>query len=216
MSIVVPMTSDAERQRGFIAAKAALLRGECVVIPTDTVYGIAANPFAPNGISNLMAAKQRDRDLAIPVFVPNLDSAFALSYNLSEQAKLLMRKFWPGALTVVAAAHPTLKWDLDNGDGTVALRIPLQRTALELLNETGPLAVSAASLGTSAAATSIDVAQRELGKSVAVYLDAGQTAGELPSTIIDTTKPKLRLVRAGAIAVSAIVEVVGATELLED
>ena len=215
MSIVVKMTTDAERNRGLVAAKAALMRGECVAIPTDTVYGIAANPFVPKGIPSLLAAKQRDRDLPLPVFVPNLDAALALSYQVSAAAKLIMEKFWPGALTLITKAHPTLSWDLDSPDGTVALRIPLQRTALELLTETGPLAVTSANLSGQSAATDISAAQQQFGKSVSVYLDSGATAGEAASTIIDASQAKLRVVRVGVIPISKIVEATGVTELIE-
>jgi L-threonylcarbamoyladenylate synthase len=214
MSIVVKMTSEAERNRGFVAAKAALLRGECIVMPTDTVYGVAANPFVPDGVGSLFKAKQRGRDTSIPVFVPNLDAAFALSYNLSEKAKLLMQMFWPGALTVITLAHPTLKWDLGVAASTVALRIPLQRTALQLLTETGPLAVSSANLNSQQPATTIESAQSQFGSSVSVYLDTGATIGEQPSTIIDVTSDQLRVVRTGALAISRIIEVIDATELL--
>ena len=215
MSIVVKMTTDAERRRGLVAAKAALMRGECVVMPTDTVYGVAANPFVPKGITSLLAAKQRDRDMPIPVFVPNLDSALALSYQVSDQAKLVMEKFWPGAITLITKAHPTLKWDLGNADGTIALRIPLQRTALELLTETGPLGVTSANLTGEPAATDIESAQRKFGNSVSVYLDTGATSGEVASTIIDASQAQLRVVRVGGISISSIVEVTGATELIE-
>lgn len=215
MSIVVKMTTDAERRRGLVAAKAALMRGECVVMPTDTVYGVAANPFVPKGITNLLAAKRRDRDLPIPVLVPNLDSALALSYQLTDQAKLIMEKFWPGAITLITKAHPTLKWDLGNADGTIALRIPLQRTALELLTETGPLGVTSANLTGEPAATDIESAQNKFGNSVSVYLDTGATSGEVASTIIDASQVQLRVVRVGVISISSIVEVTGATELIE-
>lgn len=209
------MTTDAERNRGFVAAKAALMRGECVVMPTDTGYGLATNPFVPNGLDSLFKAKQRDRSMPVPVFVANLDAALALSFNLSEKAKLLMAKFWPGALTVIVKAHPTLKWDLADPENTIALRIPLNRTALELLTQTGPLGVTTANVSDRPAATDIESAKEQFGSLVSVYLDAGISVGNQPSTIIDATKDQLRLVRAGALAVSEIVEVVGATELVE-
>jgi tRNA threonylcarbamoyl adenosine modification protein (Sua5/YciO/YrdC/YwlC family) len=191
------------------------MRGECVVMPTDTVYGVAANPFVPKGITSLLAAKRRDREMPIPVFVPNLDSALALSYQVSDQAKLIMEKFWPGAITLITKAHPTLKWDLGNADGTIALRIPLQRTALELLTETGPLGVTSANLTGEPAATDIESAQNKFGNSVSVYLDTGATSGEVASTIIDASQVQLRVVRVGVISISSIVEVTGATELIE-
>jgi len=216
VSITVKMSTDAERHRGIVAAKSALSRGECVVIPTDTVYGIAVNPFVPKGIDKLFAAKKRERDMPVPVLVPNLDSAFALTYQLSDIAKTVMAKFWPGALTVIAKAHPTLKWDLGDTDDTVAIRIPLQRTALELLNETGPLGVTSANLSGEPAALDVASAQGIFGSSVSVYLDAGPTAGDMASTILDATKPQLKVIRVGAVAISEIVEITGATELLDD
>jgi tRNA threonylcarbamoyl adenosine modification protein (Sua5/YciO/YrdC/YwlC family) len=214
MSITVKMTTDAERERGFVAAKSALARGECVLIPTDTGYGIAADPFVPKGIDKLFAVKKRNRDMPVPVLVPNLDSALALSYKLSAPANLLMSKFWPGAVTVIVTAHPTLKWDFGDFDGTVALRIPLQRTALEFLARTGPLGVTSATLASEPPVTEVEVAQERFGNSISVYLDAGSTHGNTASTIIDATNEQLRVIREGAVPISEIAAVIGSSELL--
>ena len=152
--------------------------------------------------------------MQIPYLIPKINSSFALSYNLYDAAKLIMNKFWPGAITIITKSHPTLKWELADADGTIALRIPLQRTALELLTQTGPLAVASANVGEAEPAVDVITAQQQFGTKVSVYLDAGPTKGEQASTIIDATQSKLRVIRAGAVLISDIVEVTGGTEMI--
>jgi tRNA threonylcarbamoyl adenosine modification protein (Sua5/YciO/YrdC/YwlC family) len=185
-------------------ARGAIGRGELVVMPTDTVYGIAADAFDAGAVQRLLDAKGRGRSSPPPVLVPSLDTLDALAETVPDAVLAMARAFWPGALTIVLPAQPSLAWDLGDTNGTVALRMPDQRIALELLADTGPLAVSSANRTGNPPATTAQQALDELGESIAVYLDAGPTAGSTPSTIVDATAlaagtGPLRILRAGAL-----------------
>ena len=200
--------SDPEqRAAGLKAAVDAVRRGELVVLPTDTVYGIGAEAFTPAAVTGLLIAKRRGRDMPPPVLVGTVRAANALIEDLSDAGKDFIDEFWPGGLTLVCRARSTLSWDLGETRGTVAVRMPLHPVALDLLKETGPLAVSSANVSGMPAATTAGEAEDQLGGSVAVYLDAGPATGGVPSTIVDLTGLVPRLLRAGAIPVGRLNEV---------
>jgi L-threonylcarbamoyladenylate synthase len=197
--------SDPEqRAAGLKAAVDAVRRGELVVLPTDTVYGIGAEAFSPAAVTGLLAAKRRGRDMPPPVLVGTVRAATALVEELSDAGKDFIEAFWPGGLTLVCRARRTLSWDLGDARGTVAIRMPLHPVALGLLKETGPLAVSSANLSGLPAATTVDEAMDQLGDTVAVFLDGGPATGGVPSTIVDLTGPVPRLLRAGAVPVDEL------------
>jgi tRNA threonylcarbamoyl adenosine modification protein (Sua5/YciO/YrdC/YwlC family) len=212
----------AELLTGMRLARGAIGRGELVVIPTDTVYGVAADAFAPDAVEKLLAAKGRGRQSPPPVLIPGIPTLEALAETVTDEVRRLAAEFWPGGLTIIVRARPTLEWDLGETRGTVALRMPSDKIALELLAETGPLAVSSANLTGEPAATTAQEAQRMLGDSVAVYLDGGPAGEAYPaadsrsgSTIVDATalthpEGKLRIVRHGVIPDEEIIRVVGA------
>ena len=208
-------TSDpAARLTGMRLARQAIGTGELVVIPTDTVYGVAADAFAPAAVQRLLDAKGRDRTAPPPVLVPGIPTLDALAEVVPDEVRALVAEFWPGGLTVVVRARRTLDWDLGETRGTVALRMPGHPIALELLAETGPLAVSSANKTGEPAATTAAAAEAMLGDAVAVYLEAGP-GGEVGSTIVDATglespAGKLRILRSGVIPDADIVRVVGA------
>jgi L-threonylcarbamoyladenylate synthase len=198
----------AQLLEGIAEAEAALRRGELVVLPTDTVYGIAAEAFDPVAVDALLKAKGRGRDMPPPVLVGTVRAAMALVMDLADTGKDLIDEFWPGGLTLVCRSSPTLVWDLGETKGTVAVRMPLHHVALDLLKKTGPLAVSSANVSGQPAATTADEAMAQLGDSVSVYLDAGPCPGDLPSTIVDLTGSVPRLLRPGVISVERLQEVV--------
>jgi len=200
-----------ERAAGLAAAAAAVGRGELVVLPTDTVYGLGAAAFSPAAVTSLLAAKGRGRSMPPPVLVGSVRAAIALVDDLGPYGKDLVEEFWPGGLTLVCHAAPTLHWDLGDSRGTVAVRMPLHQVALDLLKETGPLAVSSANHSGSPSATTAAEAEDQLGESVAVYLDGGQCASALASTIVDLTGPEPRLLRKGVISVERLREVAAVT-----
>ena len=205
-----------QRMQGLAEAEAALRRGELVVIPTDTVYGIAAEAFDPVAVDGLLKAKGRGRDMPPPVLVGTVRAAMALVMDFGDSGKDLIDEFWPGGLTLVCRSSPTLVWDLGDTKGTVAVRMPLHPVALGLLKKTGPLAVSSANVSGRPAATTCDEAMAQLGDSVAVYLDGGPGPGEGPSTIVDLTGTVPRLLRPGVIPAERLRDVIPLAFVEED
>ncbi len=182
----------------------ALGRGGLAVMPTDTVYGLAADAFAPAAVAALLAAKGRGRQMPPPVLIPHLATLDGLAMDVPDEARELAIRWWPGPLTLIVRAQPSLAWDLGETRGTVALRVPDHPAALALLSRTGPLAVSSANrTGQAAALTAADAAE-QLGSAVAVYLDGGPAPGGVASTIVDATGEGLRIVRAGAVDLAAL------------
>ncbi|MGN6161375.1 MAG: L-threonylcarbamoyladenylate synthase [Marmoricola sp.] len=200
-------TSDpAEREEGIAAATAALRRGELVIVPTDTVYGIAADAFSPLAVMSLLGAKGRGREMPPPVLISNVGTINALARDIPSWVHELVDQFWPGPLTVVCHQQASLQWDLGETRGTVAVRMPKDEVALELLGRTGPLAVSSANLTGQPAAVDAVAAQDMLGSATAVILDAGPSAAGEGSTILDCTQLQPRLLREGALKTPVLVE----------
>jgi tRNA threonylcarbamoyl adenosine modification protein (Sua5/YciO/YrdC/YwlC family) len=197
---------------GMRLARLAIGRGELVVLPTDTVYGVAADAFNAAAVQRLLDAKGRTRQSPPPVLIPGIPTLDALASAVPDEVRALVAAYWPGGLTVILPARESLQWDLGETAGTVALRMPDNRVALELLSETGPLAVSSANLTGQPPATTAEAAQQMLGESVSVYLDGG-VGGAKGSTIVDATGllrdgGELRIVRSGVIPDDAIMEVI--------
>ncbi|MFV0319891.1 MAG: L-threonylcarbamoyladenylate synthase [Microbacterium sp.] len=219
MSPLFECRDEAQLLAGIRHARQAIARGELVVLPTDTVYGVAADAFSPAAVQRLLDAKGRSRQSPPPVLVPSVTTLEALVESVPDPVRALVDRFWPGALTIVLPAHPSLSWDLGETRGTVAVRMPDHRRALALLEETGPLAVSSANLTGKTAAITADSARDMLGESVAVYLDDGPPETGLASTIIDATSlvtetdPAVRVLRDGAVSRAQLREVLG--DLLE-
>ncbi|MGC0420155.1 L-threonylcarbamoyladenylate synthase [Embleya sp. AB8] len=187
------------RSAGLREAAAAVARGELVVLPTDTVYGIGADAFDRGAVNTLLEAKGRGRAMPSPVLVASPDALPDLVTDLSAPGRALVDAFWPGGLTLVLRHRPSLDWDLGETHGTVAVRMPSHPVALELLARTGPMAVSSANLTGRPSPQDCDAAQGMLGDSVAVYLDAGPTEAAVASSIVDLTGAVPVLKRAGAI-----------------
>ncbi len=219
---------DIDLLTGMRLAKVSLGRNELVVVPTDTVYGLAADAFSPEGVRALLAAKGRGPQSPPPVLIGTLQTLQALAEDVPDVANRLAETFWPGALTMILKAQSSLTWDLGETKGTVALRMPDHKIALALLQETGPLAVSSANLTGEPAATTCQQAEQYLGDKVAVYLDGGNSPKGEASTILDlthivdsydaegklTTSGKIKIVRRGALSAEKIRSIAG--KLLEE
>ncbi|MEU6720546.1 L-threonylcarbamoyladenylate synthase [Nonomuraea purpurea] len=202
--------SDLEqRTEGLTQAASAVRRGELVVLPTDTVYGIGADAFTASAVTALLDAKGRGRDMPPPVLVGTVRAATALIDDLGPYGQDLIDAFWPGPLTLICKANRALSWDLGDTKGTVAVRMPLHPVALDLLKETGPMAVSSANRSGAPAAVTAAEAEEQLGDSVEVYLDAGKTTDNTPSSILDLTSAVPRLLRRGAIPVEKLRGIIG-------
>ncbi|HET9499982.1 MAG TPA: L-threonylcarbamoyladenylate synthase [Marmoricola sp.] len=197
------------REAALAAAAVAIRAGELVVLPTDTVYGLAADAFDAAAVQRLLDAKGRGRDMPPPVLVAAPATLDALTTRLPDYARQLVEHYWPGPLTIVGHQQASLQWDLGETRGTVAVRMPDDPVALELLGRTGPLAVSSANTTGEPAATDADRAVAMLGGRVAVVLDGGPTPGETPSTIVDVTADRPRILRTGAVPVAELAAVLG-------
>ncbi|HUR13857.1 MAG TPA: L-threonylcarbamoyladenylate synthase [Mycobacteriales bacterium] len=189
---------------GVTAATDALKRGELAVLPTDTVYGVAADAFNPIAVGRLLEAKGRGRDMPTPVLVPSARTLEGLCDSVPQAARDLVEAFWPGALTLVLTHAVTLAWDLGETKGTVAVRMPLDRVTLTVLERTGPLAVSSANRSGMPPAVTAAEAEDQLGTSVDVYLDGGPAGDPVPSTIVDLTGETPKVLRLGALSVEEL------------
>lgn len=188
------------------AAAAAIAAGECIVLPTDTVYGIAADPFDAAAVQRLLDAKHRGRDMPPPVLIADTYALRTLAEDVGPSLEALAEAFWPGALTVVVNAQSSLRMDLGERGRTIAVRIPDHAFTRELLRATGPLAVSSANVSGEPAATTVAEAKAQLKKSVSVYLDAGPAAANVPSTIVDLTSEEPRILREGVLTRAQLAE----------
>ncbi|CAA9368781.1 MAG: Threonylcarbamoyl-AMP synthase [uncultured Nocardioides sp.] len=209
----LPTSTDEETEAAVEAAAAAVRRGELVVIPTDTVYGIAADAFSHDAVRALLDAKGRGREMPPPVLVSAVTTLDALAVGIPEWARALVAEFWPGPLTLVLHQQTSLMWDLGDTRGTVAVRMPDDELALAVLERTGPLAVSSANLTGRPAAVDADAAEQMLGDAVAVIVDAGPSRGGEASTIVDATGEG-RVLRLGALSLeqlNAVVQPLGVT-----
>lgn len=214
MSEVFDSRDAAQLLPGVRKVRQAIARGELIVMPTDTVYGIAADAFNAAAVARLLAAKGRGRQSPPPVLVAGTDMMRALVADVPPLVEALVEKFWPGGLTIVLPAQPSLTWDLGETGGTVAVRMPDHTVALELIRECGPLAASSANLTGKPAAIAIDDARDMLGDSVSIYVDGGYSEHGMASTIVDATglvtgdRP-VTVLREGAVSVEALREVLG-------
>lgn len=209
-------TDPAAREAALEQAAAVVREGKVVVVPTDTVYGVGADAFDVVAVAMVLAAKHRGREMPPPVLVPSPRTVDGLATDVPMYARILMRHFWPGPLTLVLRAQASLQWDLGETNGTVALRMPDDEVTLSLLSEVGPMAVTSANLTGRPAATTAQEALDQLGGAVAAYLDDGPRTGGAPSTILDCTGEEPVVLRVGALVPDDIRAVLGTTTLHDE
>jgi tRNA threonylcarbamoyl adenosine modification protein (Sua5/YciO/YrdC/YwlC family) len=181
-----------------------------VVLPTEAMYGLGCAAFSVLGGNRLRRA--RDGDRPPPVLLPS-PSAVSEFTDLDDVAQDLTEAFWPGGLTLVCRVRAELSWAAWAARGTVSVRMPLHPVALELLDGTGPLAVTGAAQIGRTPATDCDVAQEMFGDNVATYLDVGPLPEAEPSTIVDVTGDRVRVLRVGAVSPADLGEAVGADRI---
>lgn len=183
----------------------ALARGELAVIPTDTVYGLAASLDHPSSIAEIFVAKGRPPEKPIPVLGTGVDQLASVA-AFDERARKLAARFWPGPLTLILPRAETFDADLGGDETrTVGVRVPKEPRTLELLRMTGPLAVTSANRSGEAEATTVDEARSALSEHVSVYLDGGRCVGT-PSTIVFLAGER-RLLREGPIPSELVVQI---------
>ncbi|MFG3522057.1 L-threonylcarbamoyladenylate synthase [Nocardia nova] len=196
------------RYAGIAHAAGALRSGRLVVLPTDTLYAITALASDRDAVRDLLAAKQRSPRMPASLLVGSWSAIDEVAGDVPELARRLIRAFWPGALSLVLPAAPSLDCRLGDTHGTVMVRMPLHPLALELIHQVGPLAQSSANLSGSAPALSAAAARSQLGSAVSIYLEAGQCS-DRPSTIVSVIGKRPTILREGTIGTKAVAEVVG-------
>ncbi|MBR5950243.1 MAG: peptide chain release factor N(5)-glutamine methyltransferase, partial [Actinomycetaceae bacterium] len=207
-STILTVDSPVKRAVAIARACRTIRSGELVVLPTDTVYGVGADPRSSEAVSRLFNAKGRTRAKPSPVLVASIADAQSIAH-CDERALVLADAFFPGALTLVLPARSELGWDLGESGGTIAVRMPAHDFTLELLAATGPLAVSSANLSDQPPARRIGQACDMLGDAVSLYLDAGSCPDNAePSTIVSLVGEP-RILREGSISTSDIAEIIG-------
>jgi len=181
-------------------AASVIARGDVVAVPTDTLYGLAADPFSADAVARVFAIKGREAARALPLIAADADQVAARIGALGPVASRLAAAFWPGPLTLLLAAPPALADAVAGGTGRVGVRVPAHEVARAICRAAGrPLTATSANRSGEPASGDPDVVARSLGDRVGLLLDAGPTPGGPPSTIVDATGPAPRLVREGAI-----------------
>ena len=209
MTDIFDCADPEQRSRGIASAAGAVKNGRLVVLPTDTVYGIGADAFDSSAVAALLSAKGRGRDMPVPRAGRLVAHHRRPCPDGFAGDRDLIRAFWPGALSLVVRQAPSLQWDLGDARGTVMLRMPLHPVAIELLREVGPMAVSSANVSGRPPAVDADEARNQLGDLVDVYLDAGPSAQQAASTILDLTGPDRASCAPDRSAPNGIAEVLG-------
>lgn len=184
-------------------ARAALVAGLPVIVPTDTVYGVAVDPTRDGATARLFAVKARPTDVALPVLAADAEQAFSLCASVPEVARRLADAHWPGGLTIVLPRHPDLTWDLGGADdSTIGLRVPDHDVPRSLAADVGPLATTSANRHGRPTPETAAAAVAEL-PGVAAVVDGGPCVGA-PSTVVAVVGDELRILREGRIPASVL------------
>ena len=185
----------------------AALRGELIVLPTDTVYGIGTRPDVPDATAALFAAKGRPQELELPVLVSSAASAADVAI-LDERARRLAEALWPGALTLVLPrTSESHTWELGGDPQTVGVRVPRHPLALAVLGGTGPLAVTSANRSGEPTPSDCEELAAVFGAAVSVYLCEEAPVSGIASTVVDLAHGAPAILREGAIQERTILEV---------
>ncbi|MFA9445034.1 L-threonylcarbamoyladenylate synthase [Egicoccus sp. AB-alg6-2] len=203
---LLDVTGDA-REEAVLRATEVLRRGELVVLPTDTFYGVAADAFNAQGTGRLFAAREQPRRVPLSVLVRSPKQLAGLTTIVPEAAERLVAAYWPGPLTIVLHAEPNLRWELGRTEGTVAVRMPLDDLALAVVRAVGPVASTAASRRGGPAPTTAEAARDQLGEAVELYLDDGARPGRSASTVVDLTRRQPHVLRDGPLDSAEVLKV---------
>jgi L-threonylcarbamoyladenylate synthase len=188
----------------LLAAAEVVLRGGVIAFPTDTLYGLGCSLFDVEAVAMLARLKRRDPSLAVISLIPEPRQAWGLAAEVSPVAERLMQKYWPGPLSLIFRAAPIVPPRVRGAGGTVALRCPKDVLCQKLLARIGgPVVSSSANLSGQPPAQSADEVLRIFGNQLDLVLDGGLKQGGQASTLVDVSGPKPRLLRAGALDVTA-------------
>ncbi len=196
---IVPADGETLQPEALEAAVKTLTEALPIAIPTDTVYGLAVDPFRPGATDRLFEAKRRPRDVSLPVLVADVDQALSMATAVPEVARRLMARFWPGPLTIVVPSRPDLGADLGEDEVTIGIRSPDHPVPLALCRAVGPLATTSANLHGRPTLTTAAEVLEAFGDTVPLVLDGGPCRGAA-STVVDCTGQEPKLLRQGRLA----------------
>lgn len=182
-----------------------LAGGGVAAIPTESSYALAVSPFRDEALTTLVRAKGRPDGKPILVLIGVLAQMRTLVETIPPAGDLLVRSFWPGPLTIIFPAEPSLPRLLTAGTGTVGVRLPAMPLLRHLLIQVGPLTGTSANRSDKPPLCTPDEVLAELGDDVDVILDAGPTSGGIPSTVLDVRSP-IRVIREGPVSRAALTE----------
>jgi L-threonylcarbamoyladenylate synthase len=208
--------SNQEPEASLVSYVAEKIRaGEVLGMPTDTFYGLAADPFNLHAVDRVYEIKSRSRHKPLSLLIESVDQAAELAWPVPEIFYLLARRFWPGPLTIIVKADPKLPLKVTANTGNVALRVPAAEIPLAIIRAGGlPITATSANLSGESECTSALQVRDQLGDCLSVIVDGGQSPRDMPSTIIDLTSDdgSWRVMRHGAIPEEQIVELLGGRE----
>jgi L-threonylcarbamoyladenylate synthase len=192
-------TIDAQDPSALKRALAVLQSGGLVAFPTDTVYGLSGLAFDRKAVESIYEVKDRPVEKAIPILIGDVEDLGKVGISVSEGALKLAARFWPGPLTLVIPKNPGLP-EAVSAKSTVGVRIPDHNFARSLLRLAGPLAVTSANLSGQPSPSTAQEVLAQLGGRIAIVVDGGTTPGGLPSTVVDCSRRKPKILRNGPIS----------------
>jgi len=193
----------------YVAEK--IRAGEVLGMPTDTFYGLAADPYNLHAVDRVYEIKSRSRHKPLSLLIESVDQAADLAWPVPEIFYLLARRFWPGPLTVIVKADPRLPLKVTANTGNVALRVPNAEVPLAIIRSAGlPITATSANLHGEMECTNAMEVRDQLGDCLSIIVDGGQAPGMMPTTIVDlTVDGTWRVLRHGAIPEEQLVELLG-------
>ncbi len=189
----------------LLEAAEAVLRGGVIAFPSDTVYGLGCSLFDVSAVEMVARLKRRDPSLAVISLIPEPRQVYGLAQEVREDAEVLMARFWPGPLSLIFRSAPIVPPRVRGAGGTVALRCPKDTLCQRLLDRIGgPVVSSSANLSGQRPAQTAEEVVRIFGNQLDLVIDGGPRHGGVPSTLVDVSGPRPRLLRRGAIDVTAV------------
>lgn len=204
-----------KRAETVAAAVAALKRGEVIVFPAETLYGLGANALDSAAVEKVFQLKARDATNPIPVLVASRDMLFELVSDIPPLAEKLILGFWPGPLTIVLPARRNIPQPLVGRSGGVGVRLSSQPVATELVEGLGrPLTATSANPSGRPAAHTVQQAKNYFAERIDIFVDGGKLTSQTGSTVVEPVGDSIRIIRAGDIARSELEEVLGAERII--
>jgi L-threonylcarbamoyladenylate synthase len=190
--------------KAFARCAEVIKAGGVIAYPTDTFYGLGADPRNPRAVSNVFEIKGRVADQPILLLLHDRSEVDEWTSEITPTAERLMARFWPGPLTLVFTARPDIVPALTGGTGTIGLRVPGNDLTRALLGQTGrALTGTSANRSGASSPRTLDEVMRDLGDRIDLVLDGGVLAADRPSTVVDVTAEPPRIIRMGAVDVTA-------------